>query len=45
MNEFNGLLYQLEHVLFEKFNIVYIKIQPEFNKEKPKVFKVQDKYD
>ena len=42
MSEFNGLLHQIEHVLFEKFNIIHINIQHEFNKEDPKGFIVQD---
>lgn len=42
MSEFNHLLYQVEMVLFEKFNINHINIQPEFKKEDPKDFIVQD---
>ena len=42
MSEFNLLLHEVEHVLFEKFSINHINIQPEFNKEDPKDFIVQD---
>jgi cobalt-zinc-cadmium efflux system protein len=42
MSEFNVLLEQVEIVLFEKFNINHINIQPEFKKEDPKDFIVQD---
>lgn len=42
MSEFNDLLHQLEIVLFEKFGINHINIQPEFKKEDPKDFIVQD---
>lgn len=42
MSEFNVLLDEIETVLFEKFNINHINIQPEFNKEDPKDFIVQD---
>jgi cobalt-zinc-cadmium efflux system protein len=43
MSEFNLLLDKVEHVLFEKFNINHINIQPEFRKEEDsKDFIVQD---
>lgn len=42
MSEFNDLLYDVEMVLFEKFHINHINIQPEFKKEDPKDFIVQD---
>jgi cobalt-zinc-cadmium efflux system protein len=42
MSEFNNLLHEVETVLFEKFHINHINIQPEFKKEDPKDFIVQD---
>ena len=42
MSEFNELLHQVEWVLFEKFHINHINIQPEFKKQDPKDFIVQD---
>ncbi len=42
MSEFNALLEQIEHVLFDKFNINHINIQPEFKKEDSKEIIVQD---
>jgi cobalt-zinc-cadmium efflux system protein len=42
MSEFNQLLEKIEIVLFEQFHINHINIQPEFNKEDPKDFIVQD---
>ena len=43
MSEFNEILHQMEHVLFDKFQINHINIQPEFNKEEhSKDFIVQD---
>jgi cobalt-zinc-cadmium efflux system protein len=43
MSEFNLLLDQVEHVLFEKFHINHINIQPEYKKEEAsKDFIVQD---
>ncbi|MCF6129801.1 cation diffusion facilitator family transporter [Flavobacterium sp. AS60] len=42
MSEFNVLLEQVEIVLFEKFHINHINIQPEFKKKDPKDFIVQD---
>ncbi|HEY0092120.1 MAG TPA: cation diffusion facilitator family transporter [Flavobacterium sp.] len=42
MSEFNELLHEVEQVLFTKFNINHINIQPEFRKKDPKHFIVQD---
>lgn len=43
MSEFNVLLDKVEHVLFEKFHINHINIQPEYKKvEESKDFIVQD---
>lgn len=42
MSEFNELLDKVEQVLFTKFHINHINIQPEFKKEDPKDFIVQD---
>lgn len=42
MSEFNVLLHNVEMVLFEKFKVNHINIQPEFKKEDPKDFIVQD---
>ena len=43
MSEFNELLDKIEHVLFEKFHINHINIQPEYKKvEESKDFIVQD---
>ncbi|MBC7523253.1 MAG: cation transporter [Flavobacterium sp.] len=42
MSEFNDLLHQIEQVLFNQFHINHINIQPEFKKEDPKDFIVQD---
>lgn len=43
MSEFNEIVGQLEHVLFNKFQINHINIQPEYNKEEDsKDFIVQD---
>lgn len=42
MSEFNELLHKVEMVLFTKFNINHINIQPEYSKEDPKDFIVQD---
>jgi cobalt-zinc-cadmium efflux system protein len=42
MSEFNELLHKVEKVLFLKFNINHINIQPEFKKQDPKHFIVQD---
>lgn len=42
MSEFNDLLFKVEEVLFHKFGINHINIQPEFKKEDPKDYIVQD---
>jgi cobalt-zinc-cadmium efflux system protein len=42
MSEFNELLHQVEWVLFSKFHINHINIQPEFKKADSKDFIVQD---
>ena len=42
MSEFNVLLDKIEEVLYEKFNINHVNIQPEFQKVDPKDFIVQD---
>ncbi|VXC10307.1 Cation transporter [Flavobacterium sp. 9AF] len=42
MSDFNLLLHQIEKLLFEKFHINHINIQPEFKKEDPKDYIVQD---
>lgn len=42
MSEFNELLQEVEHVLFKKFKINHINIQPEYKKEDEKDFIVQD---
>lgn len=43
MSEFNEIIHQVEHVLFDKFQINHINIQPEYNKEEDsKDFIVQD---
>ena len=42
MSEFNTLLDKVEQVLFHKFHINHINIQPEFKKEDSKNFIVQD---
>jgi cobalt-zinc-cadmium efflux system protein len=42
MSEFNNLLHEVEWVLFHKFQINHINIQPEFKKVDPKDFIVQD---
>jgi cobalt-zinc-cadmium efflux system protein len=42
MSAFNDLLHNIEKVLFDKFGINHINIQPEFKKEDPKDFIVQD---
>jgi cobalt-zinc-cadmium efflux system protein len=42
LSEFNTLLYKIEAVLFEKFHINHVNIQPEFQKEDPKEIIVQD---
>jgi cobalt-zinc-cadmium efflux system protein len=42
MSEFNNLLHEIEEVLYEKFDINHVNIQPEFQKVDPKDFIVQD---
>lgn len=42
LSEFNELLQEIEWVLFHKFHINHINIQPEFRKKDPKDFIVQD---
>lgn len=42
MSEFNTLLHEIEEVLFEKFGINHVNIQPEFQKADPKDYIVQD---
>lgn len=42
MSRFNILLQEIEDVLYEKFNINHVNIQPEYKKEDPKDFIVQD---
>jgi cobalt-zinc-cadmium efflux system protein len=42
MSEFNELLHKIELLLFNKFHINHINIQPEFRKKDPKHFIVQD---
>ncbi len=43
MSEFNDIIHQVEHVLFDKYQINHINIQPEYDKEEAsKDFIVQD---
>lgn len=42
MSDFNELLHRVEEVLFHQFGINHINIQPEFKKEDPKDYIVQD---
>lgn len=42
MSEFNTLLHEIEEVLYDKFEINHVNIQPEFQKSDPKDFIVQD---
>lgn len=42
MSDFNTLLYKIEDLLFKKFGINHINIQPEFKKEDSKDYIVQD---
>ena len=42
MSEFNTLLHKIEIVLLDKFGINHTNIQPEFKKEDPKDYIVQD---
>lgn len=42
LSQFNILLHNIEDMLFEKFGINHVNIQPEFKKTDPKNFIVQD---
>jgi cobalt-zinc-cadmium efflux system protein len=42
LSQFNILLHKIEEVLYDKFSINHVNIQPEFKKEDPKDFIVQD---
>ena len=42
LTEFDEVLNRIETLLFEKFGINHTTIQPEFKKEDPKEFIVQD---
>lgn len=42
LSQFNALLQKIEAILFEKFQINHVNIQPEFQKEDPKEIIVQD---
>jgi len=42
MSEFNEMLHKVEYVLLDKFQINHVNIQPEYNKEDPMDFIVQD---
>jgi cobalt-zinc-cadmium efflux system protein len=42
LTEFNVILHQIENILHDKFQINHVNIQPEFQKEDPKDFIVQD---
>lgn len=42
MSEFNHLLFEIEKILYQKFGINHVNIQPEFQKIDPKEFIVQD---
>lgn len=42
MSQFNILSHEIEEVLYEKFNINHVNIQPEFKRKDPKDFIVQD---
>ncbi|MFA7446327.1 MAG: cation diffusion facilitator family transporter, partial [Flavobacteriaceae bacterium] len=42
LSEFNVLLEEIEEVLYNKFGINHVNIQPEFKKQDPKDFIVQD---
>ncbi|WP_159022114.1 cation diffusion facilitator family transporter [Formosa sp. L2A11] len=42
LTQFNDILFQIETVLHDKFNINHVNIQPEFNKKDPKEIIVQD---
>ena len=42
LTQFNAILFQIETVLRDNFNINHVNIQPEFNKQDPKEIIVQD---
>jgi cobalt-zinc-cadmium efflux system protein len=42
LTQFDEVLHRIELVLFKKFGINHTTIQPEFKKEDPKDFIVQD---
>lgn len=42
LSQFNDLLHRIEDMLYVKFGINHVNIQPEFKKEDPKDFIVQD---
>ncbi|WP_299776533.1 cation diffusion facilitator family transporter [uncultured Formosa sp.] len=42
LTQFNDILFQIENILHDKFNINHVNIQPEFNKKDPKEIIVQD---
>lgn len=42
ISEFNEILHEIEHILFDKFGINHINIQPEYKKEDKMDFIVQD---
>ncbi|WP_224488135.1 cation diffusion facilitator family transporter [Robertkochia flava] len=42
LSEFNRILIKIEQVLHDEYGINHVNIQPEFNKEDPKDFIVQD---
>ncbi|MBP1838662.1 cation diffusion facilitator family transporter [Formosa algae] len=42
LTQFNDILFQIETLLRDKFNINHVNIQPEFNKKDPKEIIVQD---
>ncbi|ESU30024.1 cation efflux system protein CzcD [Flavobacterium limnosediminis JC2902] len=42
MSEFNRIVQEVEEVLYEKFGINHVTLQPEFHKKDPKNFIVQD---
>lgn len=42
LTEFNDILHQIESLLNDKFQINHVNLQPEFQKEDPKDFIVQD---
>jgi len=42
LTEFDNILYEIETLLYDKFKINHVTIQPEFNKKDPKEIIVQD---